>query len=234
MRNSTLDQMVEALRIEARLSTDSSRGVESRPWLTQLINRWYETLWNDYEWQHLRVLREESTLPLQAGQRFYQVPESLESDSITDAFVKFGGVWNALGYGVGAEQYSQIDSDLDARNDPAQRWTIRSYNEIEVWPIPATNDALLGFEGTRKFSRMTTGSDRCLLDDTVVILFAAAEVLAANKQADAKNKEQSAGTLLARLRARSSGNGRVRMGLGRADDERRAPREIRVAYVRNQ
>lgn len=233
MRNSTLDNIVEQLRNEARLSTDSSRGLESRPWLVQLINRWYETLFVDYEWQHLKIMREDATVQLAAGQRFYDVPETVEVDSIIKLWGKFGGGWTPLDYGIGFEQYSQRDSDAGERADPAQRWTIRDMTQIEVWPIPATNDNLIGFEGKRKFVRLVKGSDRCLLDDTLIVLFAASEILAAHKQPDAKNKEAAAGTLLARLHAKSSGGSRVRMGLGDSTNSRQPAGEIRVAYVRN-
>lgn len=234
MRNSTLDQMVEALRNEARLSTDSSRGVESRPWLVQLINRWYETLWNDYDWQHLNLLREDSTVALQAGLRYYDIPETVDVDSISKVFLRFGNGWSEIDYGIDHSHYSERDSDNDERADPVQRWTVRDMAQIEVWPIPASNDCALGFEGKRKFARLTKGDDRCLLDDNLIVLFAAAEVLAAHKQADAQKKEQAASAVLTRLRAKASSKARVRMGLGEASNSRQQPGEIRVAYVRNQ
>ena len=234
MRNSTLDQMVEALRIEARLSTDSSRGVESRPWLVQLINRWYETLWNDYDWQFLNLTREGATVPLQAGLRYYGIPETVDIDSITNVYVRFGNGWSPIDYGIDHSHYSQRDSDKGERSDPVQRWTVANADQIEVWPIPATNDGALGFEGKRRFARLTKGGDRCLLDDNLIVLFAASEILAAHKQPDAAKKEQAASAVLTRLRANGASKKRVRMGLGEATNSRQQPGEIRVAYVRNQ
>jgi hypothetical protein len=230
MRNTTLDELVEQLRAECRLSTDSSRGVESRSMLVQVINRTYEVLFDDYDWSFLKLKREDCFKQLYAGQRYYNCPVESDVDSLTRAWINYGNVWVPLEYGIDFSHYSQMDSEQDQRADPAQCWVVRDDGQFEVWPIPASNDNRIGFEGKRKFSRLSAGSDRCVLDDSLVVLFAAAEILAGNKQPDAPMKLQMAQARLAKLRASAAGQSRSTVGRGdRQDDIRGWPR-IRAVW----
>jgi hypothetical protein len=229
MRNTTLDEMVEQLRAECRLSTDSSRGMESRPHLIQVLNRVYETMWNDYDWDFLKVTREDSQKNINAGQRYYDAPTIMDVDQINEAWVRWGGNWRKLDYGIGYEQYNQHDSSLDVRQDPACRWEVRDNRQIELWPIPASGGSIMAFEGQRRFARLAAGEDRCLLDDTLIVLFSAADILQGNKQEDAKAKSTMAQARLAKLRASATGKSRTTVGRGQRQESTSG---IRVAYVR--
>lgn len=233
-RGTTLDQIVEQLRAECRLSTDSSRGLESRTQLVQVINRVYETLYDEFDWEFLNITREEGTKDLQAGQRYYDPPTNLDVDSISGAWAEYGGLWHPLQYGIGYPQFNYLDSDLDERQDPVTHWKVRDDDQIEVWPIPDSNNNRIAFEGKRKFVRLSAGDDRCLLDDTLVVLFAAADVLQGNKQEDSKAKMSMAQARLAKLRGKATGKSRVRIGLGKAGGVVSQSERISVAYVRNQ
>jgi hypothetical protein len=63
---------------------------------------------------------------------------------------------------------------------------------------------------------MVSDSDRADLDDRLIVLFAAAEILAKQKSPDAKNKLDMANARLLRLRANSqSASKTIQVGLGR-------------------
>lgn len=231
MRGTTLDQLVEQLRAECRLSTDSSRGVENRSWLVQILNRTYEVLWDDYEWEFLHIKREDAKKALQAGQRYYDIPSDMEVDQATNCWINYGNVWLPLQYGIDYSCYSQLDPDKGMRADPAQRWCIRNDGQFEIWPMPASdNTQQVAFEGRRKFKRLAANSDRCLLDDALVVLFAAAEILKGNKQPDADSKLTMAQARLAKVRAKAADRKRVRIGMGSPADAQRGYPRIRAVY----
>lgn len=235
MRGKTLDQLIEAVRAESRLSTNNSRGLESRENITQVIRRNYEVLYGDFDWPHLAIHREDCFVTAQSGQRYYDYPEEIDVETITGVFTNYGNAWSPLGYGITLSTYNTIDSEADQRCDPALRWNIRDDRQFEVWPIPATNGSLIGFEGRRKFAQLTKGSDKCLLDSTLIELFCAAELLEAVGAKDAQSKRNLASARLLKLRARTSGNDRCIVGgsdpLG--SKEGSGGSQIRVVYARN-
>lgn len=212
MRGKTLDNLIEAVRAECRLSTDNSRGLENREYLTQVIRRNYEVLWGEYDWPHLAVHREDCYITLQSGQRYYDLPANVDVETIKNAYTNFGNVWIPLTYGIDLSTYNLINSEADFRADPVSRWMIRDENQIEVWPIPASNGNKVGISAKRAFVPLTAGSDRVELDDILIILFTSAEILAANKAEDAKKKEQMASARLLKLRARINSHSRVIVG----------------------
>jgi hypothetical protein len=212
MRGKTLDNLIEAVRAECRLSTDNSRGLENREYLIQVIKRNYEVLYGDYDWPHLAIRREECFVETAAGQRYYDWPDLLDVDTIVGAYHKYGNVWVPLNYGINLSTYNMIDSEADIRADPISRWQIRDEDQFEVWPIPITDGNLVGFSGKRKFEPLVKGSDRILIDDIVVVLFCAAEILAALKSEDAKRKMDMASARLLKLRARINEHGRTIVG----------------------
>lgn len=234
MRGKTLDQLIEAVRAESRLSTNNSRGLESRENITQVIRRNYEVLYGDYDWPHLQVHREDGFVTVQAGQRYYDYPEKLDIETITSAFTNYGSGWVPLAYGVSLGTYNTLDSEADQRCDPPLKWVVRDDRQFEVWPIPATNGSLIGFEGRQKFAPLVRGSDKCLLDSTLIELFCAAELLEAVGAKDAASKRNMASARLLKLRARSPA-GSEKIVVGGVDplgSQQSSGSEIRVVYAR--
>lgn len=234
MRGKTLDQLIEAVRAESRLSTANSRGLENRENVAQVIRRNYELLYGDYDWPHLAIHREDCFVTIQAGQRYYDYPSDIDIETITGVFTNYGDAWVPLAYGVTLATYNVIDSEADQRCDPAQRWQIRDDRQFEVWPIPATNGSLIGFEGRLKFAPLNRGSDRCLIDSSLIELFCAAELLEAVGAKDAQTKRSLASARLLKLRARTSGNGRCIVGGTDPLNSQQSPggTGLRVVYAR--
>jgi hypothetical protein len=235
MRGSSLGTIIDAVRLEAKMSTASSRGVEDRTRIVQMVNRVYETLWDEHDWEFLRIDREDSYKALAAGQRFYDFPTGLRPDDVGSAWLHWGTTWTRLEYGIDFRHYSMRNSEEDEREDPAQRWVVRSNTQFEVWPMPASNNAqTVGFEGKRSFVKLADDdADNCALDDQMITLFVAAEILAGNKMPDAEVKMEMARARLSALTARSADKTRVRVGLG-GGALRDGDSHIRVAYARNQ
>lgn len=204
------------LRAEVRRSTSVSVGVDDLPYLKRVVNHVYRALTVDYEWAHLRVVPDR--IVMAAGQRLYDFPTELDFDGITTAVCWTGGTNVPIEQGIGFDEYGAIDSEGDNRQDPVQRYDLRfsgSNVQFEVWPMPATANTSVQFKGNQKLARLVNDTDKIWIDDELVLLFSAAEVLKADDAKDADAKLQLAQDYLRRLKVRAKATGqRYAIGLG--------------------
>jgi hypothetical protein len=183
MLRKTLAEIVEVVRSEAKLSTNTSRGIDHGDHIRSLIRTTHESLAEDYEWPHLRLRRGDSFKTLAAGQRYYDFPVNLNVQFIEGAFVQWGASWLPLHYGITPQHYTALDSDADQRSDPVQVWEWYSnegLNQFEVWPVPAQDGVVLAFEGRRAISQLVEENDRADIDHLAIAFLVAAEILADN------------------------------------------------------
>lgn len=188
----TFQEVIQSVRKEARLSTNSSRGIDNLEMIQQKIIRAYTTLCESYDWQHLELKRgdSESRVLLQAGSRYYNWPAAANPLKITGAVVRWGSRWHDLEYGVGPKEYSIYDPEADQRADPVTKWNFHGGDQFEVWPLPATDGVSgsineIAFEGQRTPEALVSPTSRLDMDDMLVYLMVAAEILAGNGQKDA-------------------------------------------------
>jgi hypothetical protein len=214
MRGQQLTRLISKLRAELGRSTNISVGVDDAQNLTAILQRTQEMLYEDYDWPHLRQTF--PAVPLQAGQRYYDLPAGLNYDRIESAVVRLSGLPVEFKRGIEVVNYASFDSDAGDRASPAQRWDIRwvdTAEQIEVWPIPDGNDSSMQFTGIRNLRRLVDGDDVSDLDDNLIVLFAAADVLAHQESPDAQIKLTMARQHYSRLKGRSTG-GRSHFRLG--------------------
>ena len=222
-------QLVTMLRAELRRSLNPAVGVEDVPELQRLIVRQYEKLWWDHDWPHL--LKFYPAITLNAGQRYYDMPAGLDYERIKDVALYFSAIPSYLERGISFEEYAISNPDLGARSDPALKWDVRFgdgvQEQIEVWPVPAgTGASTLQFSGYATVPRLVNDQDVCLLDDNLVVLFAATEALTGQKSADAQIKGAEAMALLAKLRGRTQAHAKV-IAIGQGDNVNQiSPRAI--------
>lgn len=197
----TFGAIVEMARNEARLSTNTSRGTDHLDHVKQLVKRHYTLLAEDYDWEHLNINRDfdDSRVRLQAGSRFYDFPTGINNLKIGKLWLKWGLVWREIDYGIQFKDYSMLDPDSDARADPALKWDRREDTQFEVWPLPSSNGDTgapysnwVGFEGQRAVTQFVLDTDRADMDDYMVALFVAAELLAENGQKAASDAKVAA------------------------------------------
>lgn len=211
-RGTTLGQLVTMLREECGHATSAALGQNTLPRMKRVLQRTQEFLWGDHQWPHLRAYREEL---LQAGQRYYTFPPDLAFDRIENVHVRWDDTWRPVCYGIELDNYNAQDPELDDRDDPVLRWQVYEDGQFEVWPLPATNGIRLRFEGIRKLAPLIDDADRADLDDNLLVLFAAAEILSKQKGGDAQAKVQMAGRLYAQLKGQQSKSTMFVMGGGR-------------------
>lgn len=202
-RNVTLEKLLNNFRAECRLSLNAAHNNQTRQGHIVLLQRKQEWLWEDFDWPHLRVDR---FIDLQAGQRFYDLPQDMAIDRIQRIEGRFDSVYQDILPGIYAENYAAHDSDLDQRSWPIRRWQITEDEQIEFWPIPDSNfdsDTLEGrvkITGIKNLRPLVSDDDRADIDDRLIVLHAAAEYLAGTGAKDAQIKLDQATALYAKLR----------------------------------
>lgn len=232
-RNTTLGELIDDLRAEAGHSLQSNLGAAMRDVLVKVLQRQQRRLWDDFDWPFLRVDRDVLT---QAGQRYYDIPTDMTLETIERVEFKWGDRWITLKNGIGKHEYDQYDSDRDIRSWPVYRWEAVDDDQIEIWPIPSQNgaaatlDGAIRFTGKRILRPLVADSDRADLDDTLLVLYSAAELLAREKADDAALKLQLAERHYARLKARNAKRDTFTLA---GEPEGRYPRGPKVVAVQN-
>jgi len=203
-RGTSLNELVRMVREEAGHSTSAALGQNTVDGLKQKIRRQQEVLWRENEWSHLRVERD---ILLQAGSRYYNFPSDLSNSHRIDAVgVFYEGEWRPVSHGITLAHYNTLNPETDERQDPVQAWQQFEDSQLEVWPLPETNDIKVRLRGTRNLKPLVANGDVADLDDQMIVLFVAAELVAKQNQRDGDAKLSSARAMLSRLKGHGSNN----------------------------
>lgn len=184
-RGTSLLALRDQLKAEIGASSNVAMGVNTIEQFDNLLRRTQQRLWNDFDWTFAMIERDE---PLLTNTRYYTFDSDIDYDRIFETHVKYGNIWHPLEYGIGPAQYNNHDSDNNERTEPTTRWRHYENNQFEVWPVPTTNSQTLRFKAVKKLPTLVAPTDTATLDDTLIVLYAAAEYLARTKAADAPAK----------------------------------------------
>lgn len=229
-RGKTLLKLLDDLRVELKLSLNPAHNNQVRDSHVRVLQTTYEWLWHDFNWPHLRI---ERSIPVQAGQRIYEEPEGLPLERIEKIEFRDGDIWRPLIPGIDSCQYNIWDSELDQRSWPVERWRIWEDEQVEIWPVPvddadaATLNGYLKFTGIREFTPIVNDADRADLDCTLIVKYAAGNLLEDDKKAQRKLTE--AADRYARLRGELMPRKRFRM-FGSQEPHRQLRGPPRVYY----
>jgi hypothetical protein len=233
----TLDEIHGLVRSHAKMSQSAGLNVQTRQAITDEINSTQKALYSAHDWD---MLWTEHPKALQAGLRFYDYPTTLRWDQIREASVLWAASSNLpLAYGIGINEYNAIDSRIDVRQDPAQRWMHRAHEsgapQFEVWPIPASNDQVLTFTGMQKCTRLVSATDRSVLDGDMLAMYVAAARLGGAASASGRSKLAEAQALLKsllRTKTKSTGGFVGKLG-GGPHREMPGERDVRILVARS-
>lgn len=225
-RGTTLGELVNKLRISARYDPSPALSKNMVPLFEQTLRDTQERLYDEFDWPYLKVQRDKA---LQAGERYYDTPDDMNLERIIAVDVLVGGVWQPVERGITLEDYNGVNSDAGARQDPVLRWDVIDTGQgeqIEVWPVPASNGTLR-FSGIRSLKPLVDPEDKADLDDQMIYLFAAAELLAGKGDGEtAKLRLKQAGNRKDMLQSRTTktrSNGFVLGGGPCGGSDRRRP-----------
>lgn len=216
-RGVQLQTLLADLRAEIGASTSTTAAPSYADNLKTLLRRTQETLYDEHAWDFLRVVKTISITP--AGTRYFDPPAGLSVERVEEVTVLYGGVFEPVERGIGFEQYSIFDPYQDERAAPIVRWDLKytgSGEQIEIWPLPPDGSQTLYLQGIQDLSALTDDTDTAMLDDRLIILYAAAEELTRQESPDAAAKLLAARERKDTLLARYASNRRtIQMGLGR-------------------
>lgn len=228
----TLDEIVEMARSEAKLSTNTSRGVDHLDHIRQLVRSAYNSLLDEFDWKHLNLKREDSFKQMAAGQRYYDWPTNLNVNKIAKVWFLWGNTWGEICEGITYEQYNNKNSENDERSDPVDRWSWYGHLQFEVWPIPVGATGRVGFQGQKKGELLTNGGSRADLDDIMLSQYVGGELLAENGDEDgAKLKLSKANRRRGTMISSSAVSSRFVMG-GTDPKMAGGHRGIQINYIR--
>lgn len=201
-RETTLTELARMFRDEVGVTSSPSVGGDWENIVFGLLRRTQMMLADEYDWPFLRVALDK---PVNRGQRYYDLPDTLDMERISGVHYRNADRWELLERGIALAHYNELDPELDQRFDRLLRWDVYGARQIEVWPLPA-GDSLMRIEGVRKLAPLENGGDRADLDDRLIVLFAAAEWLMsdAKRRALGEVKMSHARNRLARLRGASA------------------------------
>lgn len=208
-RNQTLGSILDLFRSEAKLSLNPAHHAQQRDSQVARLKRINQQLWSEFEWPLLRIWRD---YPLQQAQRYYDVSADFDLTRIEKIEVRFGGRWCTLERGVNARHYAAVDSDLGEESWPVAAWQIREDEQIEFWPIANTNGTLSTLEGyfrvygIQQLPAFNDADDRTPIDDIVLAMMAASEVLIGRGEEGAVREGQQKAALAETRRMRLIGS----------------------------
>lgn len=205
----TLRDLLLRLRAECGHALEENLGRATERQYQMILERVQDWLYHDFDWPQLMIRRD---IEIAAGQRYYDFPADINFDRITRVDVKFGGVWERVEQGITLQDYTDFDPEQDVRSDPVLKWDYHRSDsddfitQMEVWPVPGsdfvdeTGEFKLKVEGVRVLKRLTLATDRAMLDDMLIVLFAAAEILADQNAPSAQAKLAAAQQHYSRLK----------------------------------
>lgn len=167
----------------------------------QLFNNQQKFLVNQHVWLLGKVRVE---LALTKGTQYYAVPAGVDMDRLDlPLYTNVNGFRYRLRYGIGQNEYNYWDSARGMQSTPVFAWDqllVAGVKQIEVWPIPLVAQTLM-LSGTAALVDLVNDSDTCVIDDLILVLFTAAELLARQGNGDAQAKLEKAKAALSSLRA---------------------------------
>ncbi len=227
-RGVAFSELVLNLRAELRRSQAPGIGTEDLAPLKRTINHVVAVVSNKEDWPFL--YRKFDPIAIAPGDRFFDIPAGLVLERIISVRIKWGGTYYDVWCGITYDDYISWDPAEDERSSPALKYDFQNINgneQLEIWPISEGVQSLL-FEGYIEHPKLVNDTDLCQLDDEIILLFAAAELMGDSFKAEAQAKRDQANELLRLIKIKGARNdgAPVRMGLGSGRDRPESGRAV--------
>lgn len=229
-RGKTLRQLISDVRDEMRRANAASASPDDVASLRRTINHVQKTVFEDTDWPFLQTRFPRITL--NAGQRYYDLPDGFDVERLTEIRVEYGGVFEPIARGISLDDYVLYNPENDERAGPVEKWDVQLTGvreQFEFWPLPDSSEQHVWIVGTKTPAELVNDDDVCPFESEIIVLYVAAELLP-EKSPDKKAKLELAKNLLAKAKTRgnSSGGGVYKMGLGHTEQPSRTNAVIRV------
>jgi hypothetical protein len=209
------------LRAETGQSLNPAQGVQAQASMDIVLDRQQRELWDAYQWPHLRYIID---MDLSAGQPSLSYPPSMPFDQISRIYVSRGPGQKLapLSYGIRAYDVP-VGAEAPQTGTPklwANLIAVDANNEtdptsfsIQFYPLPDA-DMTVRFEGQAPCTTLSADADVCIIDSKAIVLFAAAEVLAQQKNEAAALKLTKAQNYLRRILQNQGADKRASYNMG--------------------
>lgn len=228
-RGVKLSVLVNDLKAEAGHSMNAAHSVSQDAAHKTLLRRIQEELYTQFDWPFLRARK---TVPLTPGDRYYAYPDRFTFDTVNQMSAAWTDKWVPLDYGIEPEHLNAWNSDLGERSWPVRRWQHHAENAegtvFEVWPIPNQASQLM-VTGKLSLVPLVDDEDVCTLDSNLIVLYAASEMLAAQKSEKAPLVLQKAQAHFRMLKAHGGAKKQRPFVMGGGTVER--PPRIGLDYI---
>lgn len=204
-----LSELRRLLRAEVGQSLNPAQGVNAQGQYDLTLARQQQELWEAYDWPHLAYHKD---VPVSSGQAVYDYPSDMNFDSINSIWVLSSNTYDKLLYGTDTNAFNAHNTP----GWPVVRWgnAVKITNgkvvpagQFQLLPTPSQNGTIR-IVGQAPCNPLVDETDICVLDSTLITMFAAAEILAAQKAENASLKLQKAQQYLRRLLANQSSDKR--------------------------
>ena len=227
-----LSEMVSDLRAEVGHSLIAGQGTNMVDTLKYQLKRTQYELYRGYDWPAL-IISEQKPVP--ANSRHLPEFDNVDKEQINELWCKQGTEWYPITYGIDPMHYSLYDPDSGVVGFPIQRYEYDELaQQLEIWPLTSIDTTVLA-KGQILLPPLVDDADTSLLDGTLIVMFAAAHMLARQKDEDASLMQQKAQTYLTSIMKNQGSQKRPTLSMARADGGRRPragidymPRQPRV------
>lgn len=194
----TLGEMLEDLRAEIGASLAPGHNLNQTQAQKYALRRTQRELYAAYDWPNLIT---EERVDVAQGTRYVAPFETIDYEQINELFTSYGSDWLSVKYGIDPSLYNSYDPESGEQSYAIQRYQpVPQTGEIEVWPIPNQATKLIA-RGQMKLCDLKADDDKSTLDGTLIVLFAAADMLTSWSREDATAKSVKAANYLRSLRS---------------------------------
>jgi hypothetical protein len=191
--------------LKAEVGLSLNVGTQKDTALNTLLSDMQKWLASEFDWP---FLADRWDVTAAASSRLISVPttaqiaganQSINFERPVTVQTKWNTLWQDVDYGIGQDEFNYLDSDRGITADPVQRWQMAGQDKFEIWPMPASPQ-IVRFQGQRALAALTADGSLADLDDVLIVLFVAAEMLANEGMKNAPIALAKAQERLARLR----------------------------------
>lgn len=196
-----LSEMLNDLRAESNISLAPGHNLASRDAHVILLRRVQRELWLQNTWPDQIVYRDTYTAD---DQKTYEYPDDIDFESIQEAWIDPGQIgdkarsFTPLLYGIGPEDHNYSDEGFKGYPEKWQHYADNE-DQFELYPVP-DGAYTVRLKGMKRLGRLVEDTDRSTLDGTLIVLYAASELLAQANNQLAGVKQQKAVAYFQRLR----------------------------------
>lgn len=189
MRGTTLSDLL--LRLKAELN-ESLNNTSVNQRFTSLLGAKQNFYAGSFDWDFLKNQRfDVVTTP---GTDVYDMPLTLDTGRPHECTVFWNNYFQPVLSGISPQEYNYLNPEQNKQQDPVQRWQESGYRagnppttqvlQFQIWPKP-TIASTIRFWGSRVPNPLKQNTDRCDIDDDLLVYSVAADELARLEQKNA-------------------------------------------------